>query len=373
MRLFLASLALVLSACVGIPIHAKTAKREIPADFDDVAYEWVDVPVDEETSLRGIFVRGDGPPVLVLYGSGMAIAGIRDLLRSLRDAGYSVLCCDYRGTGHSTGRWGTSRYLDDDARILFEWLRTETGEKRVGVVGVSIGAVASGPLLTRDDPPAVVVLDRPVDPRTVIHRFMAGSTGEVGGTIAEWIARPTIDFELHECLAQARPPTLVLLPEYDYLLPPKDAERLLEDASPQVVTETVPGGHLSSHLVRPTLWRTVLLGFLDRHLRPGQPALGGRELPPDPVGVKAARLDGRLLTVEFADDPPEVFTLLLMGHKGNGLIRLKGAPRRLAWELSRKEKRKLGPLFAARAVPDDWIQTVGTRWYPAGHPVPAGD
>ena len=336
-----------------------------------MAYEWVEIPVDEETVLRGIYVRNEGPPVLVLYGSGMAIAGIRDLLRSLRDAGYAVLCCDYRGTGYSSGRWGTSRYLDDDARILFEWLRAETGQQSVGVVGVSIGAVAAGPLLTREDPPAVVVLDRPIDPRTVIYRFMTASIGPVGGTIAEWVARPTFDFELHECLANARPPTLVVLPEYDFLLPPKDAARLLADASPHIVRETVPGGHLSSHLVEPTRWRRVLLDFLDRHLRPGQPALGGRRLTPDPVGVKAARLDGRLLTVEFADQPPELLTLLLMGHKQNGLIRLKGAPRHLTWELSRKERRKLGPLFAARVVPDDWIQTVGTRWYGAGRPIAA--
>ncbi len=337
-----------------------------------MAYEWVDVPVDSETTLRGIFLRNDGPPVLVLYGSGMAIAGIRDLLRSLRDAGYQVLCCDYRGTGYSTGRWRTSRYLDDDARILFEWLRAETGGRDVGVVGVSIGAVAAGPLLTRADPPAAVVLDRPVDPRTVINRFMAGATGAIGGTIAEWIARPTIDFELHECIQKARPPTLVLLPEYDYLMPPKDTERLLENASPDVVRQTVPGGHLSSHLVKPTYWRSLLLDFLDEHLRPGLPALGGRRLPPDPVAVKEARLDGRRLTVEFAARPPAECTLLLMGHKLNGLIRLEGAPRRLVWELSRKEKRKLGPLFAARVVPEDWIATVGTRPFTDGRPVPAG-
>jgi pimeloyl-ACP methyl ester carboxylesterase len=360
-----------LSACIGIPIHARTSAKEIPGDFGDIAYEWVDVPVDEETVLKGIFIRNDGPPVLVLYGSGMGIAGIRDLLRSLRDAGYAVLCCDYRGTGYSSGRWGTSRYLDDDAHILFQWLRARTGRIDVGVIGVSIGAVASGPLLTRHDPPAAVVLDRPVDPRTVIHRFMAASTGEVGGTIAEWIARPTFDFELHECLENARTPTLVVLPEYDFLMPPSDTERLLQGASPHVASRKVPGGHLSSHLVKPTFWRAVLLDFLDRHLRPGQPALGGRQVTPDPVGVKEARLDGRLLTVEFEAEPPEVFTLLLMGHKQNGLIRLQDAPRRLAWELSRKEKRKLGPLFAVRAIPEDWIPTVGTRPYIGGRPLPA--
>jgi pimeloyl-ACP methyl ester carboxylesterase len=348
---------------VGIPIHARTGKREIPADFRDVAYEWVEVPVDEETVLRGIFIRNDGPPVLVLYGSGMGIAGIRELLRSLRDAGYSVLCCDYRGTGHSSGRWWTSRHLDDDARILYEWLRRKARTEDVGVVGVSIGAIAAAPLIARPDAPACVVLDRPVDPRTVIHRFMAMHTGEIGGTIAEWIARPKVDVKLHECLAGARTDTLLLLPEYDILLPPRDVARLTAEASSLVIQRTVPGGHLSSHLVDPVRWRTVLLDFLDAHLRPDRPRLGGRRVPPDPVGVREATLEGRTLTVVFARDPPPKVTLLLMGHKLNGMLTLENPCRRVTYELTRKQARKLGPLFAVRAVPEGFITTVGTQWF----------
>jgi pimeloyl-ACP methyl ester carboxylesterase len=247
---------------VGIPIHARTGKREIPADFRDVAYEWVEVPVDEETVLRGIFIRNDGPPVLVLYGSGMGIAGIRELLRSLRDAGYSVLCCDYRGTGHSSGRWWTSRHLDDDARILYEWLRRKARTEDVGVVGVSIGAIAAAPLIARPDAPACV-----------------GST-RCGGA---------------------------------------------------------PSSSTSSTR---TSGRTDPVS-----------AAGGCRPTPSASGRPRSRA-GR-----------SPWSLRATRPRRNGMLTLENPCRRVTYELTRKQARKLGPLFAVRAVPEGFITTVGTQWF----------
>ena len=56
-------------------------------------------------------LEAEGPKILYLYGSGMGLGppSIK-AIRMLFDGGYEVLCCDYRGTGHSSGRWWTSKW-----------------------------------------------------------------------------------------------------------------------------------------------------------------------------------------------------------------------------------------------------------------------
>jgi pimeloyl-ACP methyl ester carboxylesterase len=319
------------------------------------------VPVDEEVTLRGIFADREGPGVVLLQGSAMGIRGMIQFIEILHDGGYAVLCCDYRGTGHSSGDWWTSRHLDDDALALLRWLERRKGGPG-GVVGVSIGAVAAAKLSFADDPPAAVVLDRPVDPRTVIPRFMTGSMGSVAGFLSQFVVRPKCDVDLREDLARARAPTLLVLPEYDFLFPPKDLQWALLDRSPAVETKTLPGGHLSSHLVQPVAWREAVLDFLDARLRPGEPPLAaGRAVPPDPVKVLSYGLDGRRLSVVLEEPLPPGIQILAMGPRTNALIKVEKPRREMTFELECKRARRLRPLFGVRVVPEGFRTTTGTR------------
>ena len=72
---------------------------------------------------------------------------------------------------------------------------------------------------------------------------------------------------------------------------------------------------------------------------------------------------GTWLAVTFAEDPPPAVTLLLMGHRLNGLVRVENARRSLRYPLTRRQIRKLGPLFGVRAIPAGWIKTSGSRWF----------
>jgi len=348
------------AACVATPIHARTRKKPVPAPSPELPYRWVEIDAGG-AKLRGIFADSGGPPVLVLYGSGMGIAGVWELVQCLHEGGYGVLCCDYRGTGWSSGRWGTSRHLDDDARALWEWLVREKGP-RAGVVGVSIGAVAAAPLASHETPPAAVVLDRPVDPRTVAGRFVAKELGGFGRNATDLITRASADVDMRAALARARAPTLLLLPEFDALCPPIDVGWMVGEASASVRRRVVPGGHLSSHLVEPETWRAAVLDFLDAQLRPGQPPLGGRDVPDDPHRVADASLVDGVLRVRLEPPPEGRVRLLVMGRGRSAFVEVEEARAEMTIPLPRKAAREIGALFGVRSVPLSFRRAIGARW-----------
>jgi len=232
------------------------------------------------------------------------------------------------------------------------WNPPPTGWQAVPMLGVSYA----------EDPPAAVVLDRPVDPRTVIPRFIGGGMGSIAGFISQFVARPKCDVRMRECLEQAQAPTLLVLPEYDFIFPPEDVEWALSRKSAAVETVTVPGGHLSSHLVEPVTWRTTVLDFLDAHLRPGQPPLAaGRTVPGDPVKVLSYGMDGRRLTVELEEPLPEALEILAMGPRRNVLLTVENPRPRMTFKLPCLRARKMRPLFSVRVVPEGFRPTTGTK------------
>jgi len=231
-----------------------------------------------------------------------------------------------------------------------------------GVVGVSIGALAATDLVHADHPPGAVVLDRPVDPRTVIKRFVAGGLGGFGGFVSTLLVHPKCDIDVHESLKEAKTPTLLVLPEYDFIFPPKDVEYAIAEKAPCVETVVAGGGHLSSHLVAPVRWREIILDFLDKHLRPGLPPIAaGRELPPDPVKVLSYKLEGRKLSVELEEPLPETIQILVMGPKQNLLIKVEKPKPRMTFEIKSQRAKRLRPLFGVRVVPEGFRTTTGTR------------
>jgi len=363
-------LLLLLAGCFAIPIHGRTKVKPIPVSSAAMPWEWVEVQAGKGTVLRGIWADNGGPAVLLLYGSGMGIAGIWEAAQMLHDGGYSVLCCDYRGTGYSSGRWWSSRHLDDDAKVLYEWMLEKRG-RPAGVLGISVGAIAASGLLSHPEPPDAVVLDRPVDPRTVIRNFMRKEMGPVSAAISTVVVRARCDVDLRKEWSAAKAPTLLVLPSHDILCPPDEMAELTSALPPNVERKVVVGGHLSSHLLRPRLWRETVLDWLDGKLRPGQPALGGRAVTPDPIAVREARIEGGTLTVTFGEGPlPKRAKVLLCGRGANAVFAFDDPGRTVSAPLERKQVRRLGPLIGARVVPEDFPGGIATRWINVQPPPP---
>ncbi|MEX2556742.1 MAG: alpha/beta hydrolase [Actinomycetota bacterium] len=72
------------------------------------------------------------------------------LCRLLAAEGFAVRRFHYRGTGHSDGEAEDITYegLVDDARMVADHLRTETGFERIGVIGTRVGAVVGASIVS---------------------------------------------------------------------------------------------------------------------------------------------------------------------------------------------------------------------------------
>ena len=135
----------------------------------------------------------DGPAVLLLHGIGASREMFADHVAWLNGLGYAVLAPDFRGHGASAAAARSFGWREaDDAAAAFAFLRKDRRERKIGVIGVSLGGAAA--LLGDDGPlPADAMVLQAVYPhlRTAIRNRIATRLGVFLGTIIE----PLLSFQ----------------------------------------------------------------------------------------------------------------------------------------------------------------------------------
>lgn len=172
-----------------------------PADVG-LVYEDVRIPSHDGVHLAAWWIPStNGAAVVALTGSGSTRD---DLLRHaalLVEGGYGVLVPDFRGHGDSPGRsmelgWGA----EDDLSALVAWtLDRPDVSGRVGVHGVSLGAMVAIGAATEDPRISAVVAEGPTS-RTWADARLAPDMSPL--TWASWWVR----FKMIELLAPEEPP-----------------------------------------------------------------------------------------------------------------------------------------------------------------------
>ena len=179
--------------------------------------------------------------------------------------------------------------------------------------------------------------------------------GTLAGTISSLLVRASCDVDLERDLGRAQTPTLVVLPEDDVLHPPQDARKIT--ALRSVTSVTVPGGHLSSHLVDRVLWRSTILDFLDRHLRPGLPHGGGRKVPETVAAVERFELGENFVRLTLDREVTGKVSILFMGRRGNLMARVENPGREFVISMPwRRMARFGGRLSAVHVLPEDYVK-----------------
>src|SRR5438477_3356349 len=137
--------------------------------------------------------RADGPAVLLLHGINSSRASFTRHALWLNGLGYAVLAIDFRGHGGSAAvprSFGLYEARDATAGLAF--LRSGAPNRRVGLIGTSLGGAAA---LLGDDgaPPIQALVLQAVYPdvREAIANRIAGV---VGRPIA-WVGEPLLSYQ----------------------------------------------------------------------------------------------------------------------------------------------------------------------------------
>lgn len=214
--LFAFVLASPITGCLAPPVIAPPVQTLAvdPVDGYPSGTRLVEVPIDEEARLGGLFVPSDpgAPVVLHLLASGSSAGEWRGrslLAEELADLGFASLIVDYTGVGLSPGERGAA-HLERDARAAFEAAVGFAGApERVVLRGTSIGSLAVATLLRDGVQPMAVVLAAPVRADTVVARAAESFYGFLGGWFAELAFRRVVDVDITSEIARVRAPLFV--------------------------------------------------------------------------------------------------------------------------------------------------------------------
>jgi pimeloyl-ACP methyl ester carboxylesterase len=249
----------------------------------DVSVEDVHFPSRDGTRLHGLLMAGrPGYPVLLLcHGYFKSLAEPFELACELNRLGYQVLLIDFRACGLSEGRFTTLGYREVlDVLGAVDYLRARLGELPIGVLGISMGAVAA--IMAATECPhikALVVDSAYADLESVIGKKLADylrlpllvPLGWASIRLGEWISQGNVAaIRAMDYVGRLAPrPLLLIYGELDDYLPSDHPQRVLDAASEPKELWLVPGsGHAMARLDHPQEYLRRVQAFFGRHLGP---------------------------------------------------------------------------------------------------------
>jgi dipeptidyl aminopeptidase/acylaminoacyl peptidase len=213
--------------------------------------------------LHGLYLAGQaGSPVLLLcHGYYRSLAEPFSLGCELNRLGYHVFLFDFRGCGRSGGRFTTLGYREvADVLGAVDYLHERLGQRPLGVLGISMGAVAALRAAPNCPMIAAIVADsayadlkdtiRHKTAETLRLPFLVG-LGWASIRVGEWLSGGNLAaVRAVDAAARFAPrPLLLIHGERDDYLPPDNAQRLFQAAGEPKELWLAPGsGHAMARL-----------------------------------------------------------------------------------------------------------------------------
>jgi len=141
--------------------------------LSDIPIETVTIPVGDDITLEAWWIKATYPvaqeTVIVTHGYGTSRRDYNALLPSamLAKEGFNVLLVDQRDTGNSTcvdGRHSAGQDESDDFAAVAQWLVADKGisPDKIGMFGVSGGAIATAILPAKSDNVTAFAMEAPI-------------------------------------------------------------------------------------------------------------------------------------------------------------------------------------------------------------------
>jgi len=230
---------------------------------EGISPEEVYFPSRDGLRLHGLYLAGrpHSPTLLLCHGYYRSLAEPFWLGCELNRLGYHVFLIDFRGCGLSGGRFTTVGYREaGDVLGAVDYLQRRLGPARLGVLGISMGAVAV--LRAAPGCPAIaaVVADSAYADLEDTIRHKMGEIlrlpvlmvlGWASIRIGEWLSGGNVAavraVDAVACLSPR--PLLLIHGERDDYLPPDNAQRLFQAAGePKELWLALGSGHAMARL-----------------------------------------------------------------------------------------------------------------------------
>ncbi len=139
--------------------------QKLPAGYTfrfDQPFEELHYTTKDNTLLTGILFKADHSEGLIFYlhGNAGSLQSWGAIAKTYTDLHYDLFIPDYRGYGKSGGHIQNENQLHGDVQLLYDSLQQQYSEKKIIVLGYSIGTGLAAALAARNHP-ALLILQAP--------------------------------------------------------------------------------------------------------------------------------------------------------------------------------------------------------------------
>ncbi len=126
------------------------------------SFEELTIPAGDGKKLSGLLFKADSAKGLIFYlhGNGGALNTWGNAADNYLALGYDVFILDYRGYGKSQGEIESEDQFYSDVQVAYDEMKKRYDEKRIIVIGYSIGT-GSAAMLSSKNSPKLLVLQAP--------------------------------------------------------------------------------------------------------------------------------------------------------------------------------------------------------------------
>jgi len=238
--------------------HPRTTFWQNPSSVAGIENRAVSFRAPDGRTIKGWYFDRNGSDkiVLVSEGNGGNMAYLTKLAELLIECNCSVLLYDYEGYGESEGSPSLDRVVNDGLAAYDYMAGNLAGNKKVILLGVSLGTGVSCQILTKRKVDAVI-LSSPFTSLLNMVRLRGGAFKHVPTLIL-----PRQHLDNVKVLSKPHPPLLIMHGTEDELIPLSEAEALFTAAAtPKTFVKLEKAGHNNTFKLTATEYLQALKDF----------------------------------------------------------------------------------------------------------------
>lgn len=282
-RVLLLSSIIIVLICLfaiflGGTLLSSAFQSKIGESPNDLPSQQVTFQSRSGNKISGWFIPGqaDKGGILLMHGVRSNRLQMLERARFLNRDGYSVLLFDFQSHGESSGKHITFGYLESlDANAAFTFLENKLSNKRIGVIGVSLGGAAAllGEVVGKSD---AIILESvyPTIDEAIANRLTM-RLGGIGKYLVPLITlqlQPRLGFRSQELrpidkIVKAQGAVFVIHGAIDKHTTLSESKRLFENAhEPKVFWKVEGAAHIDICKFKVKEYSKRVLAFFDNYL-----------------------------------------------------------------------------------------------------------